>query len=140
MVFKFFGKNLTEKELTKVAKTTKNGTTHQNIINTTRKAGFYCLAHENSTLNELRAFIDKGLPAIVNYTEPDTNEGHYAVIIGYTKNKLIMNDPWNGKNFKIKNRDFLSRWHDRNKSDHYNHWFLIISKKKFDLGKQYNPI
>ncbi len=140
MVFDFFGVHKKENSLVREAKTNRNGTTHQNLISTARKNGFHCYVHENSSLNEIKHFVQLGLPVIVNYIEPSTEEGHYALVVGYTKKSLIMNDSWNGKRFKISQKDFMERWEDHFQKNHYKRWIIVISKKKFSVGKVYSSL
>jgi len=137
MIFGFFGLKTNEEELKKSLRPNKKiGTKHGALIKVARKKGFYCYIHKKANLHQLRNFIDQRFPVIVNYIEPKTNEKHYSVIIGYNKKKIIMNDPWIGKNFKIKNKEFEKRWH----GEHNKKWIMIISRKKFDTGKQYYPL
>jgi len=136
MVFNFFGLKTNEEELKKSLRPNKRiGTKHGALIKVARKKGFYCYIHKKANLHQLRNFIDQGFPVIVNYIEPESNEKHYSVVIGYNKKKIIMNDPWIGKNFKIKDKEFEKRWH----GEHNKKWIMIISRKKFDTGKQYYP-
>lgn len=140
MVFDFF--NLHEKEdlIMKQAKTTKAGTSHKNLIQAVRKNGFNCYVHDNSSINELKHFISRNLPVIVNYIEPSSDEGHYAVVIGYTNSSLILNDPWNGRNFRISQNNFLKRWTDKGKNNLYKNWLMVLSKKDFVTGKIYKAL
>lgn len=133
MVFRFFGLHTKESELAKMMKTEKEGTKYKALIGIARKKGFYCYVHEKASLNQVRHFIDIGLPVIVNYTEPDTEEGHYAVVVGYDKDRVVIHDPWNGQRFRLKFREFERRWADKN------HWVLVLSKREFNIGKQYGP-
>lgn len=140
MVFDFFGKRFSEEKLKKDLKTNKKiGTKHNALIKEARKNGFYCFVHENSSISNLKYFIERGFPVIVHYVEPSLNEGHYAIVIGFTSNKLILNDSINGKKFKIKINEFEKRWHPE-KNFSQKRWMMIISKNKFNLGRQYNPI
>ncbi len=141
MVFAFFKKNIKEQDISKLAKTQPlYGTIHKYMIDVSRRSGFYCFVHENANIHNIKHFIDLSLPVIVHYKEPSSNDGHYSVIIGYDKDNLIMNDPWNGKCFKIKFDDFDKRWHDKQINHKYIRWLLVLSKNKFDLGRQYGPI
>ncbi|MEM3113400.1 MAG: cysteine peptidase family C39 domain-containing protein [Candidatus Pacearchaeota archaeon] len=140
MVFEFFGKKIREGKLVKLTKTKKSGTSHRNMIKVSRRHGFYCYVHNDASLNQVRHFIDLKLPVIVNFTEPDGNEGHYAVVIGYKHGKIIMNDPWNGKNFKMNSSEFKRRWYDYHKHHKYTNWLLVLSRKQFNIGKQYFPL
>lgn len=139
MVFGFFGLRTSETSLARLAKTTREGTSHLHLIDAARKKGFYCFVHEAATVNQIKHFVDIGEPVIVNYVEPSTEEGHYAVIVGYTKHSLIFNDPWNGKRFKMSVKEFIRRWHDCHEGHKYRRWILVLSKNKFELGKQYYP-
>ena len=139
MVFSYFGRRISKEKLEKLAKTTKSGTSHVNMIKVAIKEGFYCYIHNNSSINQIKHFIDIKLPVIINYIEPSSNDGHYAVIVGYNKNSIILDDPWNGKNFKISIKEFNKRWYDYHKKHKYSRWILVVSKKKFNLGKQYAP-
>lgn len=133
MVFRFFGLHAKEAELAKTMKTKKEGTEHWPLINIARKKGFYCYVHEKASLNQLKHFIDLGLPVIVNYVEPRDNEGHYAVVIGYGVRGIVLHDPWNGKEFKIEFKEFVRRWSERKR------WMFVLSKREFNIGKQYRP-
>lgn len=136
MVFDFFGLKTKEDELKKLLKPNKIiGTKHKALIKIAQKKGFYCYVHEKANLSQLKNFLDRGFPVIVNYVEPDSNEKHYSVVIGYNKSKIIMNDPWIGEKFKINLKDFEKRWHGRKNK----RWLMTISKQKFDIGKQYYP-
>ncbi|PIZ83865.1 hypothetical protein COX97_00270 [Candidatus Pacearchaeota archaeon CG_4_10_14_0_2_um_filter_05_32_18] len=139
MVFSYFGKKISKANLVKLAKTKKSGTNHINMIKVARKDGFYCYVHNNSSINQIKHFIDADLPVIVNYIEPKSDDGHYAVVVGYKGNKIILDDPWNGKNFKITIKEFKKRWYDYHKKHKYSKWILVLSKKRFNLGKQYAP-
>lgn len=136
MVFDFFGIKVGEKKLKRLLRSNKNkGTTHKRLIAIALKNGFYCYVHNNSLIHDIKSFIDRDLPVIVHYVEPEDNEEHYSVVIGYKRNKLVMNDPWAGKHFKIKISDFEKRWHGVKKK----RWIMVISKKPFDIGKQFIP-
>lgn len=139
MVFRFFGLKLNDEELVRSLKATKsNGTRHMALINLARKKGFYCFVHENSSLNTIKHFVDIDLPVIINYIEPSEDEGHYAVVTGYKKGRLIIHDPWNGKHFSLSYGDFQKRWKSKYESGS-KRWILVLSKKPFNIGKQYFP-
>ena len=74
---------------------------------------------------------------IVNYVEPDTDTGHYAVVIGLENGKIILNDPWNGEGFAISEEEFVRRW--QSGDGQFKKWFMAVSKSDFMAGKQYLP-
>lgn len=139
MVLAFLGDKKSEKFLIKKAHTNEEtGTKHKWMIETSVNEGFYCHVNSYSTIYEIKHFLLLGYPVIVDYTEPSEDIGHYAVIIGYKNGNLIMNDPWNGKDFIISEDEFLERWHDDTTNS--TGWMMVISKTDFKLGKQYLPI
>lgn len=141
MVFSFFGYFKSEKKLSlEVRANHKDGTKHDAMIEIARKEGFYCYVNNDSSWDEIKRFITEGLPAIIHFAEPQTDEEHYAVVIGFEKSEIILNDPWNGKNFKMKKKEFLPRWRGSQGNRQYKKWIMIISNNDFKLGKQYFPV
>jgi ABC-type bacteriocin/lantibiotic exporter with double-glycine peptidase domain len=139
MVFDFFDVHLKEEKLKKEMRTSKKrGTKHERLIKTALREGFYCYVHDNSSISQIKHFVEVGFPVIVHYIEPSSNDGHYSVVVGYKRNKLIMNDPWNGENYKIKLKEFEKRWHSQENSKQ-KRWIIVLSKNKFNLGRQYSP-
>ena len=138
MVLSFLGDHKGELPLEKEAHTNHEvGTRHRGMIDTACKEGFYCYVNSNSSLNEIKHFIHIGLPVIVDVTEIQSNTGHYAVITGFDGKSFLMNDPWNGKNYKLSERKFLEYWQDS--LTHSHKLIMAMSKKNFELGKQYLP-
>ena len=138
MIFAYFKIFQSEKNLAKQIKTNnKIGSLHSKMIATAAKSGLYCYVNQDSTIHEIKMFIYQDLPVIVHFIEPSDNEGHYAVIIGFRNTSLILNDPWNGKNFILSMSDFTKRWHDENNI--YSQWIMVLAKKDLHLGKQYSP-
>lgn len=138
MVFNFFGKKRKQQYISKLANTThKSGTRNIDMINAVRKEGFYYHVYENGTLDQIRYFVDCGLPVIIEYVEPSGNEVHFSVVIGYNSRNIIMNDPWNGKDFALSIKKFGSRWYDTHKNHTCTCWLMAVSDKKINLGKKY---
>jgi|SRR3989344_1751499 len=140
MAFSFLGKFKSEHTLAREAKTNKDGTTHEGMIETALREKFYCYVNEGSSIEEIKYFIHLGFPVIIDYTEPSGEDGHYAVVSGYQDGYVVLNDPWNGKNFKISEKEFISRWHDCHPTHHMCvRWMMVLSKTEFSMGKQYVP-
>lgn len=124
MVFGYFKKRIAQETIAKRAGTSKkNGTSHKGMITAARAAGFSARASSRGTLAALARTLDKNIPVIVNYVEPEENEGHYAIAIGAGKKNVTLNDPWHGPRFAMKTTEFLKRWKKRNC------WQLILSPK-----------
>lgn len=138
MVFRFYGKVFSEKDLMKKLKTNKDiGTQHQAMIDLAREEGFYVYVNNESSFEEIEFLLEKNLPVIVNFIEPDSDEGHYAVVIGINDEKIILDNPWNSKNHKLDWDDFQKRWH--NEKGNSKRWLMVVSNEYCHLGKQYLP-
>lgn len=141
MAAAFLGKHASERDLARMAHTNATeGTAHAGMIAAARAEGLYCYVNEGSSLEEITQFLRLGIPIIVDYTEPSGEEGHYAVVAGRDDGKLVLNDPWNGKDFKISEKEFLARWHDKHPSGFLcERWMMALSREAFPTGKQYVP-
>ncbi|MBS3074143.1 C39 family peptidase [Candidatus Pacearchaeota archaeon] len=138
MVLSFFGVRESELKLAHEAHTSrKKGTAHAELIKLARRHGFYCYIRRDSNINTIRHFIRLGLPVIINYRNIPDNESHYAVVVGYGRGRIILNDPWNGRNFKIDDKTFIRHWIGENNTKK---WVFVISKEPVIRGKQYNPM
>ena len=104
--------------------TEKHGTPRNALAKTVRDAKLSVHAVSRATLNDVQERIKNKSVVIVNFVEPRDEEGHYAIVVGVTPKIVILNDPWNGKNFKMKRADFLHRWNRRNC------WMMVVSKTK----------
>ncbi len=138
MVFEYFGLKVTQKELIETMQPTpESGTPHDRMISAATSHGFFCYVNNESDLSEVKFFLSHKLPVIAHFIEPSYEEGHYAVITAYRNKTLIFNDPWNGKNSRLSEKEFKERWCDE-KSAHKN-WIMVLSTEDFHLGKQFLP-
>lgn len=136
MVLSYFHVVHSEKYLSRRLRTNKDiGSRHLMMRKAAVKQGFYCYVNDEALWEELEYFIRRKLPVIVNYVESDTNESHYAVVSGVSPKRIILADPWLGKDFRLSKLSFLKRWHSQN-NDH-RHWLMVISLEDIRLGKQY---
>lgn len=70
----------------------------------------YCVfQNEQSSLKLLEYFVSRGCPVIINYRNMLWNVGHFAVVTGYTKNNLILNDPWNWELHLVNKKEFVEK-------------------------------
>ena len=139
MMMAYFKVRLGEEKLGRRLKVTKRyGTRNGKLIDAARKAGFYVYVNDEATIEEVRFFLRQRLPVLVNFLEPYNNEGHFTVITGLEEEQIIMNDPWNGKGFKMKIRDFVRRWESEDRR--HKKWMMVIAKDDFRLGREFGPI
>lgn len=141
MAFSLLGKFESEKTIAVHAETnSEEGTRHQGMIDAALREKFYCYVNADSSIKEMKYFINLGFPVIVDYTEPSSDTGHYAVVSGYKNRHIILNDPWNGQGFTIAEAELVARWHDpHNGRNGCNQWMMVVSREPFSLGKQYIP-
>ncbi len=140
MVLAFFGRRRGERELAEeLSSSHEVGTRHGPLIEAARREGLYCYVNNDSSLDELKHFLSLGLPAIVHFTEPAGEEDHYAVLVGFEDGHVVLNDPWNGPAFRMREADFLTRWHGSREGSGYERWAMVLSDEDLRLGKQYGP-
>lgn len=116
MVLDFLGFDFSEKELSKLAKTTlKKGTDAKDLSAVAKKLKCSVLWKQGWSASEAKKYILEGKPIIANFQqEPKYGEGHYAVIIGFTKKEeFILADPALYRGFKkIKIDKFMKQWYE----------------------------
>jgi ABC-type bacteriocin/lantibiotic exporter with double-glycine peptidase domain len=144
MVLAFFGREESQRKLRKLmmaspAELKSRGTANHKMVKAMQKAGFYVYVNDDSIFAELKYFLSLKYPVIVNYIEPSENEGHFAVVVGWNqfKKEVVMNDPWNGRNFTLSETQFTRRW--KSKYDGHHRWLMVADKKAFPLGRQFYP-
>ena len=133
MALEFFGKKISQRKLARILKTNKKiGTLRRNMVKTARREGLTARSFIRKNLGGVKKFLADGKVVIAIFVEPYSkltkklySEGdHYTIITGIGLGTVTLNDPWVGKNFKMKEKDFIGRW---NKWDR---WFLVIDKSE----------
>lgn len=138
MIFRYYGKIFSEETLTQRLKPNEEiGTSHKKMIDLATAEGFYVYANEGSSLYEIAYFVNEKIPVIVHFIEPDTEDGHYAVVVGIQRKNVVLNDPWNGEKFKMAKEEFERRW--ISKDGRHKRWIMAVSDTDVHFGKQYLP-
>jgi predicted double-glycine peptidase len=92
MVLDFYGFKMGEKELAKLSGMTLNeGVSAEGLKKAAQNLGFSVFIKENAELSDIRFYIKKGIPVIVDWFCED--DGHYSVVVGIDKNKITLMDP-----------------------------------------------
>ena len=111
MVFDYYGVSVSERKIAKVAGATREkGTTKEGLTKAAKHFGFKVFLKENSTFYDLRYFVKKKIPVIVDWFLED--EGHYSVVVGLNKKNIILMDPTLKRERKISTEKFLRIWFD----------------------------
>lgn len=96
-------------------------TSPQNIVDFAQQQGFRAVAQNNGSVDDLKRFIDQGVPVQIMY-DPDGNGSdstlHYVVVTDYQADAkgnvtgLTIADPWGGKMKTVLIDEFKQRWDD----------------------------
>ena len=139
-VLVYYGIEVREDHLIKSAGTSKNGTSIQGIIKVANKYGLKTDSRQ-MTINDIKGYIKQKIPVIlvlqawtekkkVNW-EKDWIDGHYVVAIGYTKDKILFEDPSSFERTYLKYDELQKRWHDvdTDGKKYVHHGIAIFGKK-----------
>ncbi|MFA6909441.1 MAG: cysteine peptidase family C39 domain-containing protein [Patescibacteria group bacterium] len=112
MILAYYGIRTTQTALARRMRTnTRRGTTYRMMIATARRYGLRLTTNRRGTLRQLKR--ESSLyPTCVEYAERDNNEAHYAIIKVVQKDRIILYDPYFGKDYILPRSEFLARWRD----------------------------
>lgn len=111
MVLEYFGVKKSEKELAKLSKAhPHHGTTAANLVAAAKKLEFKAHYKDFSSLKEIKKYLDKKIPVIVDWWSVD--DGHYSVVAGLDKKFIYLQDPELGKINKLDLITFQRNWFD----------------------------
>lgn len=141
MVFSYYHKRMSEEDLMRELRTNEAiGTRPSWMIRVARRHGFFCYVNNDSSLDEVRYFLRLKKPLIVYFVEPFTGDDHFTVIVGFDKEKIIMNDSLMGEGYEFFLDAFDKRWHGEKKYQKtLRRWMLVISPEEIPMGRQYKP-
>jgi len=134
MVFEHLGKKYSEEKLANLCQTSERyGTSHQHLISVIKKEKFKYLLRINGSLRDLIDCVEAGYLVIINYLDPFSNEGHYAVVTGYANDEkeIILADPCNGNDFTIPWHELKERW--RNNNNTSQGWLVVIGRESVNM-------
>ncbi len=121
IVLKYYGVEVTEKELVKLSKWNKNlGIDDKGVETAAKHFGFKVKIKNNSSLKDIEKWLDQKVPVIVNwftrgrkdYSNSDIADGHYSVVAGLDDKFIYLQDPEIGKIRKLRRDDFMKVWFD----------------------------
>jgi len=120
-ILSYYGIEVREDEIIKIAKTNKNGTSIQGIKKVVNKYGLKMKANKMN-IDTLKNYINDRVPILIaiqawtnkqkiNWSD-NWSDGHWVVVIGYIKEKIIFEDPSSIYKTYLKQNELLERWHD----------------------------
>lgn len=120
----------------------EEGTRFWRMVELALRRGIAAEARLDASLEDLKAALDQGRPAVVAFQAwadgpadyaSDWDDGHYAVAIGYDGKNIYLMDPSTlGSYTYIPAGEFLARWHDEYEGKRVNHLMLVFWKDKPD--------
>lgn len=132
MVFEYLGEKTTKRELAAILNTTPEAGTHTDEMSRVARAhGFAAFEKRDASLEDIKDFISRDHPVIVDFIEPGEEERHFSVIVGFDENNFIFNDPWHGEGFTMPIDEFEKRW--ASPENRYPKWLMVVSKREEDL-------
>lgn len=103
----------TEKSIEELAEllhaTPEYGCDPEDIVRVAQELGFAVEYKQNSSLDEVRRLVEKGIPVIVEWFSPEDN-GHYSPVVGFEAATIVLADPLLGTLRKIDTKQFEYRW------------------------------
>ena len=92
MILDYYGVSVSEEDLAKVCGASKEkGTSIKGLIKGAKHFGFSVFLKEKSTLGDLKYFIKKKIPVIVDWFAED--DGHYSIVVDINKKEVVLMDP-----------------------------------------------
>jgi len=137
MVLAYYGVDKDEEEIAvKCGRDPDLGTDDESIKKTAESYGFKVEIQNEASFDDIRRWLDKKVPVIVNWFtrgHSDGNDsvvpdGHYSVVVGLDEENIYLQDPEIGKMRTLTRDDFIRVWFDF-KSDHINSWDDMIIRQ-----------
>jgi len=140
--FAWYGEDVREDRLMRELRTTKKeGTLFDDMIRVSTRHGYRAVSGKME-LDTVKKYVDKGIPVLVMIQAwrdkknnrlrdwlKDWKDGHWVIVIGYTRDKIVFNDPSSIKRTWMKEKEFLARWHDLERSCRYENCGIVLLGK-----------
>ncbi len=111
MVLAYYGLRKSERELARLAGATRSqGVEAPALEKVARRLGFAARIKDRATLADIKKYLNKGIPVIVDWFSHD--DGHYSVVVGLTKDTIYLQDPEIGRIRTMDTKIFKRVWFD----------------------------
>ncbi|PKM91510.1 hypothetical protein CVU82_02860 [Candidatus Falkowbacteria bacterium HGW-Falkowbacteria-1] len=140
-VLAYYGIEVREEYIIKRTKTSEDGTSIEGIVETVSAYGLKSTSREMS-IKDIKDYLNKKIPVILALQawtkkedvdwETDWDDGHYVVAAGYTRNKIIFEDPFSFVRTYLTCDELEKRWHDVgvDGKKYFHHGIAIFGEKK----------
>ncbi len=127
MVLDFFGKSYERDCLLELCKTKpKKGTDNDALVEAAQSHGLCAHEEANATLACLKKHLHEKAAVIVNYFNPRSRVGHFAVVQGLDDMHVYLSDPKNGDGYSLSHEMFVTHWHNHTKT--IDAWMVVIAE------------
>lgn len=111
-ILSYWGKEFSEQELAEKSNSSvEDGVEAPGLLEAAGLVGFKGFYHDDADLDDLRYFVDLGIPVIVDWWSTDS--GHYSVVVGVDDDYVYMVDPNKDKHYsRIPLEKFKQNWFD----------------------------
>jgi predicted double-glycine peptidase len=127
MMFEHFGKSMKEEDLAVLLNTnTEVGTITDEMPRIAADQGFSIFEKKDASMRDLEGYVERGMPVVVDFIEPSEENRHFAVVVGFDEENVILSDPWNGEGFQMKSEEFQERW--GSSKNRYTRWMMVLNE------------
>jgi len=111
MVLDYYGVRRSERALARLSGATRSqGVEAPGLARAARKLGFTALIKDRATLSDIKRYVKKGIPVIVDWFSKD--DGHYSVVVGVSSDTMYLQDPEIGRMRVMSTKTFKRVWFD----------------------------
>lgn len=127
MLFAFHHKRLPENVIARKAGTRPDtGTARSAMLRAARSQGFTCRMNSSATWSDVLDCLKEGMPVLIEYREPSSDEGHYSLVVGTRGKEVLLHDPWNGMQFTMNAHELKERWHSHRTKEKNRGWMMTV--------------
>ncbi|MEK7555074.1 MAG: cysteine peptidase family C39 domain-containing protein [Patescibacteria group bacterium] len=110
IVLGYYGVTVSEKKLAKLARSDNWGTRAEHLVATAKKLGFNAHIKNFADLSDIRTYVKRGIPVIVDWFSGD--DGHYSPVAGIDAKYIYLQDSELGRIRHIDLKTFKRVWFD----------------------------
>ena len=116
-----------EEELAQLAGATPEaGTSHDNLITLAHTVGLEVVeSKQDADIADIERNIDANRYVIVNFIQPESSIGHYAIVNEYDDKALYFYDCDTGF-LRFEKKYFINFWHDQDISTPIERWYMAV--------------
>lgn len=86
----------------------------KDIVEGVKKIGLNAFYKKNSSIDEVKKYVECGIPVIVEWFSPEDN-GHYTPVVGFEGDEILLADSLLGDIRKLNIEKFVFRWFELDK-------------------------